>query len=100
MMEPLSETTGSAGSGSDKRQASKPEIDHSSGGGSGGSSSSNRGHGRLTEPSQRLSRLLVPPVRNNLIRLERQEGPGRRVHYTSHSYATDRPEGERYRAGS
>lgn len=26
----------------------------------------------------------------------RQEGPGRQVHYTIHSYATDKPEGERY----
>jgi ribulose-bisphosphate carboxylase small chain len=29
-------------------------------------------------------------------RLERQEGPGRGIRYTIHSYATDRPEGERY----
>ena len=28
--------------------------------------------------------------------LERQEGPGRTVHYTTRAYATDRPEGERY----
>ncbi|MGA9993010.1 MAG: ribulose bisphosphate carboxylase small subunit, partial [Thiobacillaceae bacterium] len=28
--------------------------------------------------------------------LARQEGPGRQVHYTIHSYATDKPEGERY----
>jgi len=28
--------------------------------------------------------------------LSRQEGSGRSVHYTIHSYATDKPEGERY----
>jgi ribulose-bisphosphate carboxylase small chain len=26
----------------------------------------------------------------------RQEGPGRTIHYTVHSYATDKPEGTRY----
>jgi ribulose-bisphosphate carboxylase small chain len=26
----------------------------------------------------------------------RQEGPGRQLHYTVHSYATDRPEAQRY----
>jgi ribulose-bisphosphate carboxylase small chain len=31
-------------------------------------------------------------------RLERQEGPDRRVRYTLHSYATDAPQGRRYRA--
>ena len=28
--------------------------------------------------------------------LARQEGPGRQMHYTVHSYATDKPEAERY----
>jgi ribulose-bisphosphate carboxylase small chain len=28
--------------------------------------------------------------------LARQEGPGRQIHYTVHSYATDRPEAQRY----
>jgi len=28
--------------------------------------------------------------------LRRQEGPGRQMHYAVYSYATDRPEGERY----
>ena len=28
--------------------------------------------------------------------LVRQEGPGRTLHYTVHSYATERPDGERY----
>jgi ribulose-bisphosphate carboxylase small chain len=28
--------------------------------------------------------------------LVRQEGAGRQVHYTIHSYATDKPESERY----
>jgi ribulose-bisphosphate carboxylase small chain len=28
--------------------------------------------------------------------LVRQEGPGRQMHYTLHSYATDRPESQRY----
>ena|ERR671910_1177117 len=31
-------------------------------------------------------------------RLERQEGPDRRVRYTLHSYATEAPQGRRYRA--
>jgi ribulose-bisphosphate carboxylase small chain len=31
-------------------------------------------------------------------RLERQEGPDRRVRYTMHSYATEAPQGRRYRA--
>jgi ribulose-bisphosphate carboxylase small chain len=31
-------------------------------------------------------------------RLDRQEGPDRRVRYTLHSYATEAPQGRRYRA--
>jgi ribulose-bisphosphate carboxylase small chain len=31
-------------------------------------------------------------------RLERQEGPDRRIRYTLHSYATEAPQGRRYRA--
>ena len=31
-------------------------------------------------------------------RVERQEGPDRRVRYTLHSYATEAPQGRRYRA--
>jgi ribulose-bisphosphate carboxylase small chain len=29
-------------------------------------------------------------------RLERQEGAGRRVRYTTHAYATEQPAGRRY----
>jgi len=54
-------------------------------------------HGR---ESLRLSFIVGRPAQEPGFRLERQEGPGRTVHYTTHSYSTDRPEGERYRAGS
>jgi ribulose-bisphosphate carboxylase small chain len=54
-------------------------------------------HGR---ESLRLSFIVGRPVKEPGFRLERQEGPGRTVRYTTHSYSTDRPEGERYEAAS
>lgn len=46
--------------------------------------------------SPRMSFLVNRPQKEPGFRLARQEGPGRSIHYTVHSYATDRPEGERY----
>ncbi len=46
--------------------------------------------------SPRMSYLVNRPKKEPGFRLTRQEGPGRSVHYTVHSYAADRPEGERY----
>jgi ribulose-bisphosphate carboxylase small chain len=50
-------------------------------------------HGR---ESLRLSFIVSRPSKEPGFALERREGPGRRVQYTTRSYATDRPEGERY----
>jgi ribulose-bisphosphate carboxylase small chain len=50
-------------------------------------------HGR---ESLRLSFIVNRPAKEPGFRLERHEGPGRSVRYTTHAYATDRPEGERY----
>jgi ribulose-bisphosphate carboxylase small chain len=50
-------------------------------------------HGR---ESLRLSFIVGRPTKEPGFALERQEGPGRNVRYTTRSYATDRPEGERY----
>jgi ribulose-bisphosphate carboxylase small chain len=50
-------------------------------------------HGR---ESLRLSFIVNRPGKEPGFRLERQEGPGRVVRYTTHSYAVDHPEGERY----
>jgi ribulose-bisphosphate carboxylase small chain len=50
-------------------------------------------HGR---ESLRLSFLVGRPKSEPGFALERQEGPGRSVRYTTRSYATDRPEGDRY----
>jgi ribulose-bisphosphate carboxylase small chain len=50
-------------------------------------------HGR---ESLRLSFIVNRPAKEPGFRLERHEGPGRTVRYTTHAYATDRPEGERY----
>ena len=36
------------------------------------------------------------PANEPGFRLDRQEGADRQVRYTLHSYATDRPSGERY----
>jgi ribulose-bisphosphate carboxylase small chain len=50
-------------------------------------------HGR---ESLRLSFIVSRPSREPGFMLERREGAGRRVQYTTRSYATDKPEGERY----
>lgn len=47
--------------------------------------------------SIRLSFIVNRPAREPGFALERQEGPGRAIHYTIRAYATDRPAGERYR---
>lgn len=46
--------------------------------------------------SPRMSFLVNRPKKEPGFGLARQEGPGRTIHYTVHSYATDKPEGERY----
>lgn len=46
--------------------------------------------------SPRMSYLVNRPKKEPGFGLARQEGPGRSIHYTVHSYATDKPEGERY----
>ncbi len=43
-----------------------------------------------------LSFIVNRPKHEPGFRLERQEAQGRTVHYRVHSYATDRPEGDRY----
>ena len=50
-------------------------------------------HGR---ESLRLSFIVGRPPREPGFALERQEGAGRNLRYTTRAYATDRPEGERY----
>jgi len=44
----------------------------------------------------RMSFIVNRPSKEPGFGLSRQETSGRRVRYTVHSYATDRPEGERY----
>lgn len=46
--------------------------------------------------SLRLSFIVGRPKEEPGFGLVREEGTGRRVHYTTRSYATDRAEGERY----
>ncbi len=46
--------------------------------------------------SVRLSFIVNRPPREPGFALERQEAPGRTIRYTIRSYATDRPEDERY----
>jgi ribulose-bisphosphate carboxylase small chain len=46
--------------------------------------------------SLRLSFIIGRPPAEPGFDLVRQEGPGRTVRYTTRSYATERPEGERY----
>ena len=46
--------------------------------------------------SLRLSFIVGRPKKEPGFALERQEGAGRTVHYTTRAYATDHPEGERY----
>jgi ribulose-bisphosphate carboxylase small chain len=47
--------------------------------------------------SLRLSFLVNRPAHEPGFALERAEGAGRNVRYTTRAYAADRPEGERYR---
>jgi ribulose-bisphosphate carboxylase small chain len=44
-----------------------------------------------------LSFLVQRPAEEPGFRLDRQEAPDRTIRYTTHSYATERPVGERYR---
>ena len=46
--------------------------------------------------SPRMSYIVNRPAKEPGFGLVRQEIGGRQVHYTVHSYATDKPEGERY----
>ena len=46
--------------------------------------------------SLRLSFIVNRPSREPGFMLEHREGAGRRVQYTTRSYAVDKPEGERY----
>ncbi|MGD9950969.1 MAG: ribulose bisphosphate carboxylase small subunit [Burkholderiales bacterium] len=46
--------------------------------------------------SLRLSFIVARPRTEPGFGLVRAEGEGRRIGYTTHAYATDRPEGERY----
>ncbi len=46
--------------------------------------------------STQLSFLVNRPTTEPGFELVRQEGPGRAIHYTLRSYATSKPEGERY----
>lgn len=48
----------------------------------------------------RLSFIVNRPSKEPGFRLERAEKAGRNIGYTTHAYAVDRPEGERYGAGS
>jgi ribulose-bisphosphate carboxylase small chain len=43
-----------------------------------------------------MSFIVNRPAKEPGFGLSRQEGKGRSMHYTVHSYATDTPEGERY----
>lgn len=47
-----------------------------------------------------LSFIVNRPKREPGFRLDRQEAAGRDIRYTIHSYAADRPEGERYSGDS
>lgn len=46
--------------------------------------------------SLRLSFIVTRPAHEPGFSLRRDEGPGRVVRYSTHSYAAERPEGERY----
>ncbi|MGH8137266.1 MAG: ribulose bisphosphate carboxylase small subunit [Steroidobacteraceae bacterium] len=50
----------------------------------------------LGRESLRLSFIVGRPAREPGFALERREGAGRSVRYTTRAYATERPEGERY----
>jgi len=51
----------------------------------------------LGRQTSKLSFIVARPPEEPGFRLERQDGPDRRVRYTLHSYATEQPPGERYR---
>ncbi|MGH8964985.1 MAG: ribulose bisphosphate carboxylase small subunit [Actinomycetes bacterium] len=46
-----------------------------------------------------LSFIVQRPAEEPGFRLERQEAADRRIRYTTHAYASDRPSGDRYRTG-
>jgi ribulose-bisphosphate carboxylase small chain len=48
--------------------------------------------------SLRLSFIVNRPKQEPGFRLDRQETTGRNLRYATHSYATERPEGERYQS--
>lgn len=50
----------------------------------------------LGRESLRLSFIVGRPASEPGFALERSEGPGRNLQYTTRAYAVDRPEGERY----
>ncbi len=47
--------------------------------------------------TMRLSFIVNRPKHEPGFQVLRQEGPGRSIRYTLHSYATDKPKGERYK---
>lgn len=51
---------------------------------------------RLGRQTTALSFIVQRPAEEPGFRLERREGSDRRISYTTHSYATERPAGERY----
>jgi ribulose-bisphosphate carboxylase small chain len=51
----------------------------------------------LGRQTSKLSFIVSRPPVEPGFRLDRQDGPDRRVRYTLHSYATEQPPGERYR---
>ena len=54
---------------------------------------------RLGRQTVALSFIVQRPAEEPGFRLERQEVSDRRIHYTTHAYATDRPAGDRYTQG-
>jgi ribulose-bisphosphate carboxylase small chain len=55
---------------------------------------------RLGRQTTALSFIVNRPPEEPGFRLARQEGPGRTLGYTIHSYAADRPQGRRYGNGT
>ena len=51
---------------------------------------------RLGRQTTAISFLVQRPKHEPGFRLAREEGADRRIRYTTHSYAVDRPQGERY----
>jgi ribulose-bisphosphate carboxylase small chain len=54
---------------------------------------------RLGRQTTALSFIVQRPAEEPGFRLDRQESNDRRIAYTTHPYATERPAGERYRTG-